>query len=209
MFHSVIGPELAGWLMSDGYRVYRDFALRLRCWAHLIRKARALAETYTPYVQGYGVQMLEIFDTLIEAVHQARASPPSLPLPQRLAGELGRLKELCEKMARSQNEKARKLGRELLNDWEAIFRVLEHPQLPLTNNIAERILRHWVILRRITYGTRTLQGSLSLAITASVIETCRLRHSSPLRYLQQVIAARRAGLDAPPLPPIPSNEAVI
>lgn len=208
VFHSYVSPDFAGWLMSDGYRVYREFALRLRCWAHLIRKAKGLAETYTPHVQGYGRAVLEILDTLMDAVHQARASP-GIPLPQRLSGELEQLKTLCEKMARSKNEKARQLGREFLNDWDAIFRVLENPQKPLTNNIAERILRHWVILRRITYGTRTVQGSYTLSITASVIETCRLRNASPLRYLQQVIAARRAGLDAPPLPPIPPSAEAI
>ena len=111
-----------------------------------------------------------------------------------------RLKALCTKMANSQNEKARKLGVEFLNDWEAIFRVLEHPHLPLTNNIAERILRHWLILRRITHGTRTDQGSKTLAIMTSIFETCRLRNASPLRYVAQTIAARRKGLDVPPLP---------
>ena len=72
--------------------------------------------------------------------------------------------------------------------------MLEHPHLPLTNNVAERILR------RITHGTRTDQGSKTLAIMASVIETCRLPNASPLRYLAQTIAARRKGLDVPPIP---------
>ena len=34
-----------GWLMSDGWMAYRDYPRRLRCWAHLIRKARGLAES--------------------------------------------------------------------------------------------------------------------------------------------------------------------
>jgi hypothetical protein len=80
---------------------------------------------------------------------------------------------------------------------------LAYPHLPLTNNYAERLLRHWVILRRIGHGTRTAQGSLALATFASLIETCRLRQASPLRYLHQVIAARRIGLAAPALPPVP------
>ena len=33
----------AGWLMSDGYQTYRRYAKRLRCLAHLIRKARGLS----------------------------------------------------------------------------------------------------------------------------------------------------------------------
>jgi transposase len=57
-------------------------------------------------------------------------------------------------MSRCSHEQAQKLGKELLNDWEAIFRVLDEPHLPLTNNVAERALRHWVILRRISQGTR-------------------------------------------------------
>jgi transposase len=198
-FWGHIGLEFAGWLMADGYGAYRDHALRLRCWAHLIRKARALAEGFTPHVQGYGLTLLEILDTLMAGVYQAREGPP-VDLRSSFSAELARLKALCTKMARSSNEKARQLGVEFLNDWEAIFRVLEHPHLPLTNNVAERILRHWVILRRITQGTRTEQGSKTLAIMASVIETCRLRNASPLRYLAQTIAARRKGLEVPPIP---------
>ncbi len=97
-------------------------------------------------------------------------------------------------------DKAQALGKELLNDWGAIFRVLDEPQLPLTNNVAERALRHWVILRRISQGTRSEQGSRALALLASVIETSRLRLSSPLCYLRDVLAHRRRGFEAPPLP---------
>lgn len=72
--------------------------------------------------------------------------------------------------------------------------------LPLTNNEAERALRHWVILRRISYGTRTENGSRVFAILASVIETCRIRKQCPWRYLESVIENRRAGFLAPHLP---------
>lgn len=169
----------------------------------MIRKARSLAGSFTPHVQGYGRTLLETLDTLMAGVYQAREGPP-VELRSTFSAELARLKALGTKMANSQNEKARKLGVEFLNDWEAIFRVLEHPHLPLTNNVAERILRHWVILRRITHGTRTEQGSKTLATMASIFETCRLRNASPLRYVAQTITARRKGLDVPPLPPIPS-----
>ena len=89
---------------------------------------------------------------------------------------------------------------ELLNDWAAIFTVLSHPELPLTNNDAERALRHWVILRKLTWGTRTPVGSRVVAVLASVIDTCRQRGHSPWRYLARAIADRRAGLPLPPLP---------
>ncbi len=43
--------------------------------------------------------------------------------------------------AHAMHTKARALAREMLNDWEAIFQVLAHPHLPLTNNEAEQALR--------------------------------------------------------------------
>jgi transposase len=199
---NTIGLLYAGWLMSDGYGVYRDHKKRLRCWAHLIRKAKGLADTFTPWIQGYGIQILEIMDTLIEGVYQAREGPGG-SIKAQFQGELDRLKALCEKMARSRHEKASKLGKEFLNDWDAIFRVLDHPELPMTNNAAEQRLRHWVIWRRISQGTRNKKGSRALALIASVIETCRQRKASPLRYLTAVIERRRQGLDVPDLPPIP------
>lgn len=80
---------------------------------------------------------------------------------------------------------------------------MDYPAWPLTNNEAERALRHWVILRRITQGTRSEQGSRALALFASVIETCRLRQSSPLLYIRDVIKLRRQGENVPKLPLIP------
>jgi transposase len=82
-----------------------------------------------------------------------------------------------------------------------------HPELPVTNNEAERALRHAVIARRIGFGTRTSEGSNAYTCLLSVIETCRLRGVNPWTFLSQVISLRRQGLDAPfiPFSPLPTN----
>jgi hypothetical protein len=64
--------------------------------------------------------------------------------------------------------------------------VLDYPWLPLTNNEAERALRHWVIARRIGNGTRTVQGTLAFANLASIIGPCRKRYVSPWPNLAAV-----------------------
>ena len=71
---------------------------------------------------------------------------------------------------------------------------------PLTNNAAEQALRHWVIARRLSHGTRTTVGSRAFNLLASVIDTCRQRGRSPWTYLVNAIADRRCGL---PLAPVP------
>ena len=83
---------------------------------------------------------------------------------------------------------------------DAIWNVLTYPELPITNNVAERALRHWVIARKISYGTRTQQGSRAYTLLASVIDTCRQRGIAPWPYIAQVIAERRQGNPPPPLP---------
>jgi len=196
---NVLGTDYQGWLMSDGYRVYRDYQRRLRCWAHLLRKAQGLKEGLNQSVREFGCHALELLETLMDAVYAAREGPHD-ELPVIYAQRLANFRTACQQMQGSSHNNAHALAVEFLNDWEAIFAVLKYPHLPLTNNEAEQALRHWVIARRISHGTRSAIGSKSLALLASVIDTCRRRRASPWSYLAQVITAGRQGNDVPMLP---------
>jgi hypothetical protein len=189
-----------GWLMSDGWGAYRHYRRRLRCWAHLIRKARGLAQSCHGEARAFGKLVLKTLEALMAAVYAAREGPPPVDLPTQHAPLLATLRATCERRQGSAHPKTHALAVELLNDWEAIFQVLAHPELPLTNNEAERALRHWVILRKLSLGTRTPVGSRVVALLASVIDTCRQRGHTPWRYLERAIADRRAGLPLAPLP---------
>jgi hypothetical protein len=78
------------------------------------------------------------------------------------------------------------LAREILNDWDAVVAAVNNPDLPLTNNEAERALRHAVIARRISYGTRTTEGSIAYSCLLSVIE--RLFVNKRLKRLCLIIS---------------------
>jgi len=52
--------KFKGWLMSDGYRVYRELNKRLRCWAHLQRKAKGIAESLDKDTAEFGKQTREL-----------------------------------------------------------------------------------------------------------------------------------------------------
>ena len=188
-----------GWLMSDGWVSYRHYPRRLRCWAHLLRKAQGLVESYQGDVRAFGRQVRDALNALMAAVYAAREGPPAdLPTPH--APLLTELRAACKRHQGHTHAKTHALAVELLNDWEAIFQVLHHPELPLTNNAAERALRHWVIARKISHGTRTATGSRVFALLASVIDTCRQRGHSPWPYIAAAIADRRAGRPLAPLP---------
>ncbi|MBF0154936.1 MAG: IS66 family transposase [Magnetococcales bacterium] len=190
----ILTVAFAGWLMSDGLGSYRIFSKRLRCLAHLIRKARGLFESLTAEGREFGDTAL----TVLEAVLDYRLGLQSLEDVQK---RLISFRAYCQIVVETSNhQKTLELAKEFLNDWDAIWKVVEHPTLPATNNVAERILRHWVIARQISHGTRTEEGSRAVAILASVIETGRLRGIKIWDYLTQVIMARRRGEDATPMP---------
>lgn len=195
----VFGEGFVGWLMSDGYQVYRHFQQRLRCWAHLLRKAEGLKQSLNAEARTCGQAPHDLLSDLMTAIYQAREGPPG-DLTPRFRDRLDAFRRLCEQHRDSAHEKTRALAREFLNDWEAVWIVVAHPYLPLTNNEAERALRHWVIARLLSQGTRTEQGSRAFALLASVIDTCRRRNILPWPYLAKVVAERRKGNPAPPLP---------
>jgi len=205
ILQNVLGERFTGWLMSDGYQVYRQFHRRLRCWAHLLRKARGLEDSLNAEARGFGRYTHQLFDELMGAIYAARAGPGDEDLSERYRQRLDVFRALCERHRDSGHAKTRALAREFLNDWEAIWVVLKYPYLPLTNNEAERALRHWVIIRRLMQGTRTPEGTRVVALLASVIETCRRRQVLPWPYLASVLAERRKGNPVPPLPAVPAG----
>ena len=195
----ILAKSFSGWLMTDGYGAYRWYQKRLRCWAHLKRKAQGLSESLNKEARSFGKKTLNVLITLIKAIHRVREGPKE-NIVLKYQELLDEFRVLCKLFRDAKHEKTRELAREFLNDWDAIFRILNHPHLPLTNNEAERALRHWVISRRICYGTQSSQGSRVFALLASVIDTCRKRAISPWDYLASVIHERRRGNDAPPIP---------
>jgi transposase len=200
LLHSVLGAVIHGWLMSDGYWAYRDYDNRLRCLTHLLRKARGLEESLDGQARRFGLALRSRIEAVMAAVYAAREGPPPTALRAHHAEALNTLLDLCIQHAEAKHAKTRALARELLNDWDTFWVVLDHPELPLTNNAAERALRHWVIARRISYGTRNPQGSRAFTLLASVIETCRQRGHSPWSYIAETVRERRQGNPAPVLP---------
>lgn len=199
--NQLLGEAFCGLLMTDGYSVYRIFPRRLRCWAHLVRKARALHQCLDSEGQAFGEALLLAMILLMHNLHRLRESPPDAEALQAFNQNLlTLLRTLCETHQSVTHEDSRQLANEFLNDWEAIVRVVDTPSYPLTNNVAERSLRHWVLLRKITFGSRTAQGSRVVALLASVIDTARLRDVNPWEFIAQVLAERRKNQPAPRLP---------
>ena len=78
-----------------------------------------------------------------------------------------------------------------------LFTFVEHPQVPSENNAAERSVRPRVIARKISGGTRSSEGSNTMAVLASLFETWRLRGENALEACRQMLIASPKPADAP------------
>lgn len=112
----ILGNEFSGWLMSDGLKVYRRYLRRLRCWAHLDRKAKGLSESLDGEARRFGGQVLAIFEILRKAVYQAREAPPGTSNLRQVHGDLlGILMLACQERTDSSHEKTRALVSNCIN----------------------------------------------------------------------------------------------
>ena len=124
---NILGQEYAGWLMSDGYKVYRKYRNRLRCWAHLIRKAEGLKEALNPETQQFGQKTLEFMATLMTAIREAREHPPDIPLPDQYQAQLVAYQQLCEQLKESPHKKTRALAVEIMIVTKTIEECIKDP----------------------------------------------------------------------------------
>ncbi len=193
----LVTEAFVGWLITDGYGAYRSHPKRQRCLAHLIRKAVGITGAINQKAAQIGQWILDDLRELIATI--ASASEDNRLIRKLLAG----LRRVCHLGKKADHNKLQALAKEILNDWDAVVAFVNHPELPPTNNEAERALRHAVIARQIGFGTRTREGSLAYSSLLSVIETCRLRDLNPWTYIAEVLALARQGL-SPPLFPVSS-----
>lgn len=193
---NLIAVGFVGWLVTDGYLGYRDRERRQRCLAHLIRKAIALTGAVDQKAAEMGDWLLRELRNLIKAMAEGGEDAKTKCCPI-----LARLKRACILGEKQEHSKLRSLAREILNDWDAVVAFVKNPNLPPTNNDAERALRHAVISRRISFGTRTPEGSRAYAALLSVVETCRLRNHDPWSYIAQTITLARKGIAPLRIPP--------
>jgi transposase len=153
-FQHLVTEAFVGWLITDGYGAYRHRERRQRCLAHLIRKAIGIAQSLNLRTARIGTLILASLRDFMRAISDSQT-------PQELDKIIRSLQGLCHLASTVKHQKLQALAREILNDWDAVVAAVNSPDLPLTNNEAERALRHAVIARRISYGTRTTEGSIA------------------------------------------------
>ena len=167
-----LGDSFNGVLVSDFYAAYNHYpGLKQRCWVHLLRDIRELEALY-PEDAGlsrWARAVRQLYDSAKTCAaaddrtvsgYQQSVSPSQLMLESWLLS-------LCRPFSNDEMAPHAKLCRRIERFIKELFVFVSHPEVPPDNNAAERSLRHLVISRKISGGTRSEQGTNSkMALTS-------------------------------------------
>jgi len=166
-FEELIG-HWAGILVSDGYGVYRKWVnQRQTCLAHLIRKAKGLAERTDPVVARFGERVVSELRRLIQWAHAPPTQGEVATWYARMCHLIDRHRDRKDEVGRL----AKHLDREMAHLWVFLIEDGVEP----TNNRAERALRFAVLWRRMMQGSFNEKGDRWVERVLSLRETCRIR----------------------------------
>ena len=195
------GPKnfLAGFngiLQTDGYAAYDKVGgsklVHAACWSHSRRRFYEAHQVAPGESVAKGIVLL--IDDLFRIDAEARAQNLDLAARDQLRQHRARpLLDIIRQQieaAREQALPASKLGGAIaytLGLWERLKRFLDHPELELSNNLAENSMRGVALGRKNWIHIGSPQAGPKVAAILSVIETCR-RLDIPVReYLGAVL----------------------
>jgi transposase len=204
--------QFEGILQTDGYVAYEGVGgpkiVHACCWAHSRRKFIE-ATKLNPH-DAVAARIVARIDALFAVDAQARAE--SLDHAARHALRLEQARPLLE-LIHAEVEAARvavlpasALGRAAnytLALWNKLTRFLEHPELELSNNLAENSMRPVALGRKNWIHVGSQQAGPKVAAILSLVESCR-RMNLPVRdYLASVLPglANRSIRSLPALTP--------
>ena len=160
------------------------------CWVHAERKVSRLIPLTTRQRQAVERVRDQIW-TFYERLKAYRATP-SVVERTRLDAEFDRI------FKQRTGYPALNEALELLHaKRDGLLAVLEHPHLPLNNNLSERDIREYARLRKVSGGTRSDLGRRCRDTFLSLKKTCRKLGVSFWQFLKDRLA------DTDAIPPLP------
>jgi transposase len=188
---AVLGSTFTGVLVTDFYAAYDHYdGPHQRCWAHLLRDIHVLGERH-PADAG-----LRTWADQVQAIYE-RARRVTGPTPVRRRAQRqceADLLTVCKPhlTADAAVVPHATLCRRIDKYLPELFTFVAVPDVPTTNNAAERSVRHLVIQRKISGGTRSSAGTSTLTRLATLFGTWRARGLDPLVACRRLLAQPQA-----------------
>ena len=188
-----LGEDAEGILNVDRYSAYKALGEKIRlafCWSHIRRDFVRVRDGYDQ-LQGWAEAWIERINELFHRNKQRLAVRAD---EDAFAREDQAVRAAVAQMAQVRDEELaqstlhtvqRKTLESLQRHWEGATIFVDHPDIPMDNNEAERYLRTPVVGRKNYYGSGSVWSGIFTAIVFSLLQTYLRNGLDP----QQVLVA--------------------
>jgi transposase len=196
-----LGPEATGIMVVDRYKAYQAMAqvkqgliVLAFCWAHVRRDFVAVARSW-PEQEGWALGWVERIGEVYRLNDARSAVREEAGV---FAGADARLRAAVKALgAQGEAELAdahlhparRKVLESLGNHWTGLTVFVEHPEVPMDNNTAERAQRGPVVGRKNYYGSGAVWSGELAAMLFSLLQTLCLWGLNPRTWLTAYLTA--------------------
>lgn len=181
---SVFGTKQKGMtLVIDRHSALRVLAEKAKfflqlCWSHILTDSKDLAKNFGTEGRYVHHKLKEIFEMAASFEGKGKQEHVDAFKAEIFALTLRHYKHITIR---------RFVNNLWKRDIDSLFRFVTDPDVDPTNNISERELRHLVIIRKISNGSRSARGAHATAMLLSVIQTLRMNKKNPLLGLQEIL----------------------
>ena len=185
--------DFKGYLHCDGYQSYdslakqRDVTL-VGCWYHVRRKFfEASKVSSRAGLAKQAIQLIKKLSDIERDIKKIKANADKIRDIRQL-----RAKPILNKFKTWLDEKSLVIAPSsligiainyTLRQWPKLLIYLEDGRLELSNNLAERAIKPFVMGRKNWLFAHSVRGADSAAIIYSLIETCKAHDMEPFNYL--------------------------
>ena len=194
-----------GVLVSDFWACYGHInTTHQYCLAHLLRELKKVDGT-NPSAdwKEFSKKAKRLFGDALRLYHREGYDPSMFQ--SRIDRLHGRLIDLM--LIQSADKDVKRIAARLEKYWDELLVFLTHPEVPPTNNHAEREIRPAVIMRKIIQGNQSEAGAKTQSILMTVFRTLKRRGYNPAIVVVDALkTAIRTGQLPPLPPPLASND---
>jgi len=174
-------PELEGWALEWKERIgtlYHLNRLRLEQW-NPERPLTDQSEAFNQYHEVLNNTLQQMYDEATRIVAQSNDCADSEGPPNAPGATL----------SKSAQTKQHKVLQSLLDHWSGLTLFVEHPEIPMDNNLAENTIRTPVNGRKNFYGSASLWSAELAAVLFSILQTLVLWGINPRHWLMLYLTA--------------------
>lgn len=171
----LLGDDFNGTIITDCYSAYKNLTGDHQvCWAHIIRKARDLAQNQTLeenkriFSETIYRELQGIYHELKVAILKETNGQNKLKLIPVFKAKIIKVIKTILRFT-SAPKKLIDLAKLMEKYLSELFTCLKHDNVPAENNKAEQKLRHLVLKRKNSFGTKTDKGNETFSINTSIL----------------------------------------